>query len=130
MSETPAGRELDALVAEKVMGWKAGTVEHFASIPDTEEHASTHGLLPRYSTDMNAAWEIVRALQKRGYTLALVQESTNVHRDRWWARFTITFDDLEPVHPDRGWRSASAYVDELNIAASVAICRAALEIAE
>lgn len=66
-----SGRELDALVAEKVMGFKK--VQHF----DREvTHESPEGCLiyadflpapeamkiPSYSTDIAAAWEIVEKL--------------------------------------------------------------------
>lgn len=48
----PAGRELDALVAEKVMG--IGKLEFDAY----------YGPQHRYSTDIAAAWEVVEKLAK------------------------------------------------------------------
>lgn len=54
-----AGRELDALVAEKVMGltnlhWMSGQLHYGA------EHEMN--LLPDYSTDISAAWEVVEKM--------------------------------------------------------------------
>jgi hypothetical protein len=51
-----AGRELDALVAEKIMGWKVeyGELGH--------EHFTENGeikFLPFYSTNISDAWEVV-----------------------------------------------------------------------
>lgn len=63
MSDLPAGRELDALVAEKVMGWRR--------LPDTPEWGvppdyTTGGALGwrPYSTDIAAAWEVVEKLRE------------------------------------------------------------------
>ena len=84
----PAGRELDAIVAERVMGW---TVAHYVRIPFTAgferrvgysaQHINyyetadgqnpagrklsdlTHGWSP--STDIVAAWEVVAAMHDR-----------------------------------------------------------------
>jgi hypothetical protein len=68
-----AGRELDALVAGKVMGLRevwASDREHF--------HHTVHGStalfrepVPRYSTDITAAWEVVCIVRLRN---ALVGE--------------------------------------------------------
>lgn len=64
-----AGRELDALVAEKVMGWKRHDlgpingvrwVNKDGRIIDTE-HPFT------YSTDIAAAWEVVEKMEKDGW---------------------------------------------------------------
>lgn len=74
--DLPAGRELDALVAEKVMGWTFQTfpegacpeVRHWhrtSPIPEErspEWAASFIGACPRYSTDIAAAWTVVLRL--------------------------------------------------------------------
>jgi hypothetical protein len=53
------GRDLDALVAEKVMGWKWN--DESAWLGDSK-WSRTHGdpwnFLPHYSTDIAAAWDI------------------------------------------------------------------------
>jgi hypothetical protein len=62
------GPELDALVAEQVMGWK-----HFPKpfgYPGTWERpdgSTEYGLLPpHYSTDIKSAWEIVEKMLSTG----------------------------------------------------------------
>ncbi len=58
-------REIDRLVAERVMGWTnlygAGT--RFGTTPE----GKSHRIVPPYSTDMSAAWEVVERLRKSGY---------------------------------------------------------------
>jgi len=79
IDEMPAGRELDALVAEKVMGWRItawndgepwGNREVFPpfepinGIPadcDCISHSEA-GEPPHYSTDIAAAWEVVEKM--------------------------------------------------------------------
>lgn len=48
--EMKPGRELDALVAEKVT--------HFVSLTTAPNFEGTFGYLPPYSTDIVAAWEV------------------------------------------------------------------------
>lgn len=48
----PAGRELDALIAEKVMGLVL--VEYDGALRIRSEHP-----IPKYSMEMGAAWEVV-----------------------------------------------------------------------
>lgn len=60
------GRELDALVAEKVMGWKVLRHKDFPDHPDVD-FTKEHGVLmrtPHFSTDIAAAWEVVGKLEK------------------------------------------------------------------
>lgn len=69
------GRELDALVAEKVMGWVIGS-----------DHISHDGIgfsrqyldiaLPRFSTDIFAAWKVVEKLHSLGFKIG-VDAQTN-----------------------------------------------------
>lgn len=57
-----AGRELDALVAEKVMGWQDITDEHWGVPPGAMGDswaASPFEPAPPYSTDITAAWQIM-----------------------------------------------------------------------
>lgn len=68
-----AGRELDALIAEKVMGWERG--ENWLIPPvgtpmrdnnwaaEWDEKGRPHWL-PRYSQDIEAAWQVVEKLRK------------------------------------------------------------------
>lgn len=57
-----AGRELDALVAEKVMGWNVcGTADNDrAGIAPGQTASAVR--IPPYSTDIAAAWEVVERI--------------------------------------------------------------------
>lgn len=64
-----AGRALDALVAEKVMGfrrseaWLDASPRHYAD-PEWPDYTQE---TPRYSTDIGAAWQVVENLADRGW---------------------------------------------------------------
>lgn len=62
-----AGRELDALIAEKVMGWTWN--EFTAWSPSGSRNAiqfkNDLSWLPYYSTDIAAAWEVVEKIKQR-----------------------------------------------------------------
>lgn len=66
-----AGPELDALVAEKVMGWKLhkeGRAWKWWDIPLISPHHEQydgHDDQPPYSTDPAAAWEVVEKMRER-----------------------------------------------------------------
>lgn len=88
-----AGRELDALVAEKVMGWKHDRDAEFRHLCDGKFHTKCwacgslgHGncygngsgaiqipcdCTPYYSTDIAAAWQVVEEMMKRGEYLVI-----------------------------------------------------------
>jgi len=97
------GRELDALVAECVMGL---TVDRNGHI---EKTSNWHAPPPEYSTDIAAAWEVVERL---GW-LNLYQQPGGF----WWACF-YDIDDEDNTSP-LGEASAAT--------ASLAICLAALK---
>lgn len=58
------GRELDTLVAEKVMGWAKGFEDDGTLYWATGNGAMSHQWSP--SKHMSAAWEVVEALRTRG----------------------------------------------------------------
>lgn len=65
--ELTAGRELDALVAKKVMGWRevitgVYCISGAAGVPP-ENADGWWKTIPRYSTDIAAAWEVVEKLR-------------------------------------------------------------------
>jgi len=67
------GRELDALVAEKVMEWKTNWLktDWWEEInPNTHRHK---GLVKDFkpSADIAAAWEVAEQLQKQGYVVCI-----------------------------------------------------------
>ena len=82
-----AGREMDALVAEKVMGWKwdaSNPLQHLLFGPDGaigavifyDGRANDGGIVqpldcPYYSTDIATAWEVVERILDNAHTFEL-----------------------------------------------------------
>jgi hypothetical protein len=118
-----AGRELDALIAEKVMGWTD------CRLDDREDETQSRWFVPtgitpsgrvaviaHYSTDISAAWLVVerlRATGTRGWDIGL----DTADHDEWLCQ---VWDDPE----DNFIGSATAST------APLAICRAALAAVE
>lgn len=100
------GRELDALVAEKVMGCtlerrKIGTVAGWEIDPHCRCPGQPHEFsdrdyetveLKRYSTDIAAAWEVVEKISVKNGTVLVIPERNIVAID----------DDLAFAY-DQGW---------------------------
>ena len=67
------GRELDRLVAEKVMGWSVDASRIYCyppgriQCPDASRCPFIDRKPPAYSTDAGAAWEIVQKLVRDGF---------------------------------------------------------------
>lgn len=59
--EMIAGRELDALIAEQVMGGNWSSIDYAPYIEN----------LPHYSTDIAAAWQVVERMQELRYSLVI-----------------------------------------------------------
>jgi hypothetical protein len=107
-----AGRELDALVAEKVFGrdvawWAKPTREpYFKGISGDWVTQTT---VPHYSTDIVAAIEIFSALRKRGWVYLTIQSlpeaavapewDDDYMVVAWWAEFSRYRSPVE-VHSD------------------------------
>jgi hypothetical protein len=118
--EFAAGRELDALVAEHVMGWRdvqrnchtpAGPA--LCGTPPEGEPATWNtgrAYVPRYSADTGAAWKVLEALRKRW---DVVLES---HPQYGW-RFIVETDERSDGGLD---------VLEQGADAPLIICRAAV----
>lgn len=108
-----AGRELDALVAEKVMGWThipVGSHPNLRSEAWTNDNgASAVFTLPFYSQDIAAAWEVVEQLKTLGWTCFL--DNDDGQHDCEFARM--------------GDQPFNA-IQERGETAPLAICRAAL----
>jgi hypothetical protein len=140
VNDMPAGREMDALVAEKVMGCKVshlpfpGGQERVSCGCRNGEHPGPHDntdpvwddILAYYSTDIAAAWKVVEKLRGElswadGFQLsqsALGQE---------WQNF--------PEAPQNGYAATftNGYENEASATAETApltICRAALKAVE
>lgn len=107
-----AGRDLDALVAEKVMGTDVGDIFYDAT------HQEIMPSVPSYSTDMAAAWQVVEHLLAKGRPLALqAPGSYDMNEEyhqftRWMAGFSGGVGFTEEVEADT---------------APLAICLAALK---
>lgn len=57
------GRDLDALIAEKVMGWKPPTEP---GISQQEYETRRTAIHPPYSAEIGSAWEVVEKLKNSG----------------------------------------------------------------
>ena len=131
-----AGREMDALVAEKVMGWKPGTPckDEYSDTPteerDTHWQCRKCGLRGQwgdpgweehdeqplsYSTDIAAAWLVVEKMRSGGRKF-IIEALKPEHTELWYAAFSAT-EDLS------GYEKSKA----LEPTAPLAICLAALE---
>ena len=107
-----AGPELDALVAEKVMGfqwrWKIGGWINppcaFLSPPDETKGEVVHDAatlsamearhtcyVPSYSTSIAAAWELVKKMLANGHLFGLSHDYP-AHDDKWVASFSADGD--------------------------------------
>ena len=111
------GRELDALVAEKVMGWRwmpywvSGQSEQVTDLfpPYGVGDFDSHGQFPEYSTDSKAAWLVVEEIRKRGWVYCTVQslpsEAEAPEWDdatmsvQWWAEFSRYRSPVEATSP-------------------------------
>jgi len=88
------GRELDALVAEKVMGWKKIKPPNpsfkLTWMWDRLEGALIEDaqLTPRYSTDIAAAWEVVGKFFKDGKQTAVLSRPWLIPPDYYaWIQY-------------------------------------------
>ena len=132
--ELQAGRELDALVAEKLFGWThVGTSAAYGYPPDstipTEEREPAVGWppraytkqVPKYSTDIAAAWQVVEKLSEK-YRVCVhrrangdVGEGDNLYEIVIW----LDFWNCDPEKPLAVIRAMTA---------PLGICRAALKV--
>lgn len=125
--DLPAGPELDALVAVKVMGWTR-LPDSFDGIVATRVYRDAAGhessYLPPYSQSIAQAWEVVERMKRTSYdprqfggfvaTITCTSTSDGV----WRAAFT----DWQEEDPATGRASGHAEAPT----APLAICRAAI----
>ena len=132
IDEMEAGRELDALIAEKVMGldWIYNVewmhqqgryigkfrVEFYPVVVASGEYAGTY--LERYSTDITAAWQVVEKLEQSGKDWGVCKvPQRNIYKVAF--RWNIGSPDTT-----WGWEgNAEGYANTVRLA----ICRAALK---
>ena len=122
IDEMAAGSEMDALVAETVMGWtiERRQVVDLANLNKAARHITQydvtddHGVkwstccnldavgMPNYSTDIAAAWEVVKALQSLDFIVRLWspnrQGRPHIPAQTWqvsaWKQMSKTTGDL------------------------------------
>ncbi len=105
-----AGRELDALVAEKVMGWHhTGSDDRYP----VDDKGRSQLYVPDYSTDIGAAWAVVERMRELDWRMLL--ENWVSSSDAYAAFF----------HPQDRYRYGN-HIGVTDDTAPLAICRAAL----
>lgn len=119
IDQMPAGREMDSLIAERVMGWTVFYGEHNGydllddeianGYPPDEEPEGVPFEIPNYSTDIAAAWEVVEKMKNYLFVCGRTDDGI------WEAYFF-------PVNSGIG-KLSEAHGDT----APSAICRAALK---
>lgn len=113
-TELKAGRELDALIAEKVMGLK------YEFEGDSPIYAP-NDFLPHYSTEIASAWEVIDKMWRDGEWRVTVFYGGD--EARWWgAEFAYDANHLGAAYHALYDRKVEARADT----APLAICRAAL----
>ena len=128
-----AGRELDALIAERVMGCHSaiqeyvGRPEAFCGCDDNaHEQSDSHvyGILARYSTDIAAAWEVLEKLVNDGYCPGLIYDDN----DHW--ALSLEGTQNVPIGPDPQDIATSFFVsvEMWCDTPQLAICHAALQV--
>jgi hypothetical protein len=73
-----AGPELDALVAKKVMGWMKPPATSILKPMWVEPPRGTvHPSLPRFSTNISDAWEVLERIKSNGFNFFLGNGDTD-----------------------------------------------------
>lgn len=96
-----ASRELDALVAEKVMGfylhkrrdeWNDGDPYFYVTYPNFDGHGSDELIhkIPNYSTDISAAWKVIEKVQE---SCGGIDLKFNRHDRMWETDFLASDND-------------------------------------
>jgi hypothetical protein len=105
-----AGRELDVLVAEKVMGYRTAPIPdgetanppNFWPVAEDGDTILTHinaGLVPHYSTDIAAAWDVIVWMLNR-FDCAVMLQWDMQHFQMWHAGFGIASDKFPDAIAD------------------------------
>ena len=118
-------REIDKLIAMNLFGWKKWKLQNPSRIPgqvafeyetlvppeyDGSNLQHLNMIIPHYSTDIAAAWQIIEKLK---------DEKRYGHPD---AGFTLEYDNYHKV-----WRAEFGWTPEQDNSPSMAICLATLK---
>lgn len=122
VDEMAAGRKLDALVAEKVMGRTICEHSKVRSVAQSCGLAMCGDLdcvgemhydhLPRYSTDIAAAWNVLETLQSKGWSEFKIMGNKGIIGIAFYC--DTSADDIQGFDHERG-------------SLPLSICRAALK---
>jgi hypothetical protein len=130
------GRELDALVAEKVLGCKPflgtdGVTKYCncgrTSSFDDGAHEMRSGGLKPYSTSISAAWEVVEKLSQQSRILQLIQaEEGDYNRETgkprgWFAHLPRKHWDLASAYGPYDWTEGDTAPHAIALAALKAV---------
>ena len=98
-----AGRELDAAVAEEVMGLRDVKTVPLKYQGKARQpglcHGPQHDTVPHYSTDIEAAWEVVERVVNLGW-LPTLGRGWSCGRGAWCFEIVKGKDDLERAMAD------------------------------
>jgi len=107
--ELAAGGELDALVAEKVMGG-VRTDPGSYRYPEAPSRRAGVYWLPQYSTSIADAWLVVEKMREKGWVYCIVQSypenaeepswDDSTMRVRWWVEFSRYRSPVEVTSPE------------------------------
>ena len=73
-----AGRETDAVVAEKIMGVQ---IPGWLEIPDGLSTMTSYEIVSPYSTNIGAAWQVVEVMHAKGFNVSITAD--HGWRTRW-----------------------------------------------
>ena len=127
MSDLTAGHELDAMVAEKVMGWTAVEAKYTGASsqwfvpsgvnPFSRPNPNMRQQVPAYSTDIAAAWLVVDKMLADGWELDTgIEKKARLEDGQWVVEFNSSTHNAEH---SRGPRAIAH-------TAPLAICKASL----
>ncbi|MEK8215527.1 BC1872 family protein [Paenibacillus sp. FSL L8-0463] len=105
------GREMDALIAEKVLGWtdiKRVNPAVIHSFSADGNHANfgfspvlyKHVPFPLYSTDISAAWEVVTHLKSKYWYFMLSDENEGWEASFYWDPHRPAFEAVSATAPE------------------------------
>ncbi len=110
-----AGRDLDALIAEKIMGFRAGPLG-WEDGPHMQQTIYSYSNWSP-SRDIAAAWLVVEHIRAKTHLVAFSLYSPTEESDKWYAGFEKKY---------HGRNMENVYDLEFGDSAPLAICLAAL----